>query len=302
MTELRTVLALGPHPDDETFFLGGTLKQFSDGGMDTHVALITYGDKGVQAHVDPTTGAITTARPDDVQQYVEERKAEFAAATRELGVRGVSLLGFPDKGIDSSVVDTLIDVILRVNPHIILSFSEAGSTLHPDHTATAYGLYSALIEILSNPDFTDQLNLEMVLTSFLPHDVRTCLSKWSEVDHPDILDINVESVRDSKRRAAYQYRSQAHLVNAFDQAGAFDQPGELYHRRITRSRHTGNIQVLGLHVQPKDIPFVLDPASYTSSHKDLASELVARLDAFGAPKVMQVAPRVLTNVTTNVSL
>jgi len=40
------LLAIVPHPDDETFFIGGTLAYYAKKGVDITVLILTNGEKG----------------------------------------------------------------------------------------------------------------------------------------------------------------------------------------------------------------------------------------------------------------
>ncbi|MEQ8767698.1 MAG: PIG-L family deacetylase [Planctomycetota bacterium] len=78
------VLCFAPHPDDETFSLGGTLHKHVRQGDAVHVVFVTSGISGdPDGHYDAAT-------------YAEVRQSEARAALAELGVQEPEFWGFPD--------------------------------------------------------------------------------------------------------------------------------------------------------------------------------------------------------------
>ena len=84
-SELHTVAVVGPHPDDESIFCGGTIRRLVDAGHRVVVIAATTGDAGTPADGDADLAAV--------------RAAELTAAARVLGVAAVHHLGFADSGI-----------------------------------------------------------------------------------------------------------------------------------------------------------------------------------------------------------
>jgi len=81
-------LVLAPHPDDETFGCGGTIRMLTEGGVGVDVAFLTRGERGMEA------GA---AAGDDSQQHLAEiRTGEARAACQVLGVGQAFFLGGND--------------------------------------------------------------------------------------------------------------------------------------------------------------------------------------------------------------
>lgn len=82
-----TVLALAPHPDDETLGCGGFLRLAADEGQRTVVVFLTSGEAGVPGH-----------GPDEARR-IREREAEAAASV--LGVARTVFLGGADWRLDA---------------------------------------------------------------------------------------------------------------------------------------------------------------------------------------------------------
>ena len=89
----KLVLVLAPHPDDETFGCGGTLRMLSESGVLVDVAFLTRGELGQEAGM----GAPLEVR----QETAERRTREAQAACQVLGVRNVLFLD----GADSRLAD-----------------------------------------------------------------------------------------------------------------------------------------------------------------------------------------------------
>src|SRR3954468_2823170 len=87
--KLMCVLA---HPDDESLGTGGTLAKYAAEGVETYVITATRGERGrfgdggerPSAHIVGAT-----------------REAELRGAAKELGVREVVVLGYPDGALDT---------------------------------------------------------------------------------------------------------------------------------------------------------------------------------------------------------
>ena len=82
-------LVFSPHPDDETFGLGGSLILASQQNIETHVVFVTDGALG------GTT---------DQGSLVNCRKAEAEQASAALGVSQIHFFGEPDRGLQVCIV------------------------------------------------------------------------------------------------------------------------------------------------------------------------------------------------------
>lgn len=67
------------------------------------------------------------------------REAELRAAAAVLGVREVSILGFPDGAVDqvppAIAIPAIVSHIRRIQPDVIVTFGPDGAYGHPDHIA-----------------------------------------------------------------------------------------------------------------------------------------------------------------------
>ena len=123
----KQVLVLAPHPDDETFGCGGTIRMLSEGGIHVDVAFLTRGEQGVEG------GGATHEL---AQQTAQTRSREAEAACQILGVRHVFFL----EGKDSCLSDQphLADAIsnLLTQNRYQRVFCPWQHDSHDDHRAT----------------------------------------------------------------------------------------------------------------------------------------------------------------------
>ena len=133
------VVAVFAHPDDEAFTIGGVLSAFSDRGANVTLITATRGEQGEIAHP-------SLATPENLGE-VRERELLDAAAI--LGISSVRFLDFRDSGMygtdanqnpmafiqqtAESVAQKLATILEEIRPDIVLTFSEEGGYLHPDH-------------------------------------------------------------------------------------------------------------------------------------------------------------------------
>jgi LmbE family N-acetylglucosaminyl deacetylase len=89
----KQVLVLAPHPDDETFGCGGTLRMLAESDVAVDVAFMTRGELGQEAGL--------AASLEVRRETAECRSREAQAACDILGVREVLFLG----GEDSRLAD-----------------------------------------------------------------------------------------------------------------------------------------------------------------------------------------------------
>lgn len=132
--ELHSVLVIGAHPDDPEFGCAATIAKWAAQGRVVDYILLTSGDKG--SH-DPGL------RPGQVAAM---RESEQRAAARELGVRDVRFLHYPD-GMLENTMDLrrqLCELIRQVKPDILLTIDPwRPYQLHPDHRAAGQAALDA---------------------------------------------------------------------------------------------------------------------------------------------------------------
>jgi LmbE family N-acetylglucosaminyl deacetylase len=119
------IAAVVAHPDDETFGLGALLANLASEGREVSVLCFTHGEAS-------TIGA--------ADGLGEIRGRELFEAARVLGVAHVTLLDFPDGGLDAigdAELDAHIDRWLSSDVAALVVLEPQGVTGHPDHRAAS---------------------------------------------------------------------------------------------------------------------------------------------------------------------
>jgi LmbE family N-acetylglucosaminyl deacetylase len=129
-----SVLAVVAHPDDESFGLGAILASFAGRGAAVSVLCFTRGEASTLHGV-----------PGDLAVV---RAAELQVAATALGVGDVTLLGYPDGGLDqvplAELTTRVVAAAERTGAVGLVVFDPSGVTGHPDHQhATRAALHAA---------------------------------------------------------------------------------------------------------------------------------------------------------------
>ena len=140
----RRLLAVLAHPDDESLGVGGTLARYAADGVEVGLVTATRGDAGrFRGHPrgdDRHPGQMELARI---------REAELRAAAAALGIREVSVLGFPDgrlAEVDSGeAIAALVAQLRRFRPDVVVTFGPDGAYGHPDHIAISQFTTAAVV-------------------------------------------------------------------------------------------------------------------------------------------------------------
>ena len=113
MTKLR-LLGVMAHPDDESLGFGGSLAKYAAEGMETFLVTATRGEAG-------RFGA--AGKGHDPEEVGRVREAELRAAAKVLGVSEVSVLGWPDGGLDrvpaATAIREMVSHIRRIRPDVV---------------------------------------------------------------------------------------------------------------------------------------------------------------------------------------
>ena len=139
MKTLRLMCVLA-HPDDESLGTGGTLAKYAAEGVETYLVTATRGERGRYGD-----GGERPA-PEIVGRL---REAELCAAAKELGVREVSMLGYPDGGLDTvdpaRAQEAIASHFRRIRPDVVITFGPEGAYGHPDHIAISQFTMAAAV-------------------------------------------------------------------------------------------------------------------------------------------------------------
>jgi LmbE family N-acetylglucosaminyl deacetylase len=140
MVDSLKLLAVFPHPDDETLGMGSTLARYASEGIETYLICATRGERGWFDSKGPNPGLAGVARI---------REAELRCASENLGLHEVSLLDYIDGDVDQAdpeeIIGKLVAHIRRIKPHVVVTFAPDGAYGHPDHIALSQFTNGALV-------------------------------------------------------------------------------------------------------------------------------------------------------------
>ncbi|MEY4163681.1 MAG: hypothetical protein RLZZ79_633 [Actinomycetota bacterium] len=147
--ETPRLLLVHAHPDDETINNGATMASYVAKGVQVTLVTCTRGEEG--EILVPELAHLASDMSDGLGIH---RETELADAMRELGVTDFRFLGAPDRmWRDSGMMGTapnerpdvfwqadvtdaathLLQVIMEVRPHVMITYDTNGGYGHPDH-------------------------------------------------------------------------------------------------------------------------------------------------------------------------
>lgn len=134
LDEVRSVLAVVAHPDDESFGLGAILHRLTGAGAAAAVLCFTHGEASTLHGV--------------AGDLYRIRAEELAEAGAVLGIGRTELLTYPDGALQRAPAAELSGHVLRMAREVgaghLLVFDPGGITGHPDHVrATEVALAAA---------------------------------------------------------------------------------------------------------------------------------------------------------------
>jgi len=140
----QEVLVLAPHPDDETFGCGGTLRMLADRGVAVDVAFLTRGERGFECAGEGDGGH---------RKLAETRTREAESACAVLGARSVRFLGGSDTRLNEQpeLAGQIGDLLGQIAYQRI--FCPWPQDAHTDHQATFLHLREAVISRPKNCSF-----------------------------------------------------------------------------------------------------------------------------------------------------
>ena len=145
----QRMLLVHAHPDDETINNGVTMAYYAANGVQVTLITCTRGEEG-----EILVPELAHLASDKEDKLGEHRIGELAAAMRELGITDHRFLGDEEsKWRDSGMMGTpqntrpdvfwnadldvvakhLLNVILEIKPHVMITYDENGGYGHPDH-------------------------------------------------------------------------------------------------------------------------------------------------------------------------
>lgn len=128
---VKRVITVAPHPDDETIGAGGTIARLSESGVETFVCVVTR-----------------PYEPDWPAGTEEKAKEQAGKAFEVLGVKGHRFLGFPTVKLNTvpykELVDAIRSFIEEIDPQIVLA-------PHPGDLNLDHDIVSRAVAVASRP-------------------------------------------------------------------------------------------------------------------------------------------------------
>ncbi len=156
MTEPLKLLAIFPHPDDETLGMGSTLARYSYEGVETYLICATRGERGWSQSNGPNPG---------LQGVGRIREGELRCAAEYLGLREVHFLDYIDGELDQAspqeIIARIAIHIRWIRPQVVVTFPPDGIYGHPDHIAISQFVSAALVSA-ADPGFEETLPVHRV--------------------------------------------------------------------------------------------------------------------------------------------
>ena len=137
-----TLLVVHAHPDDESISTGGVLAKYSVNGVRTALTYCTRGEAG-----DILNPEFVAPQPG--LNIKEIRAIELEKAVKVLDVKSIFFLGYRDSGMAGTPENNhpqafaqadlkeatarLVAIIRGIQPHVVITYNEKGTYLHPDH-------------------------------------------------------------------------------------------------------------------------------------------------------------------------
>jgi LmbE family N-acetylglucosaminyl deacetylase len=140
------VLAVIPHPDDESYAMAATLHTLGLAGARVSILCATRGDRGddFSASAGPGPGNLAS-----------KRSAELAASCAVLGAEPPRFLDLPDGGLAAlppgRLEAALVEAITALAPHVIFALGPDGAYGHADHLALGEALSQAVAWLRPDP-------------------------------------------------------------------------------------------------------------------------------------------------------
>jgi LmbE family N-acetylglucosaminyl deacetylase len=202
----QKILVILAHPDDPEFFMGGTIKRWTQQGHCVIYYLLTKGDKGTQDR---------DLQPEELMRI---RICEQKAAAKILGVEEVHFLENSD-GFLSLTPDLRREVtriIRQEKPDILVSSdptnffpNDNASINHPDHRMAGQITIESYFPAAGNPKFFPEL-LDM---GYEPHSVKEV---WFSLTHQPNVIFDITETWPAKIEALHQHLSQIGDIEKFD--------------------------------------------------------------------------------------
>jgi len=205
-----SILLIFAHPDDESFFTTGVARKYGEAGRSVVLCCATRGQRGSTGQPPLTT----------VEELPVVRERELREAAEILGVSRLEILPYEDKKLAEAPAEeiraSLVGLIRRHRPAIVITFDPNGGNLHPDHIAISRFTTDAVTAAADARWVFPELGPDLGPAHRVPRLLWAgVVLPWEETDRDrlaarpgvDFL-IDVGPWREAKRRALAVHRTQ----------------------------------------------------------------------------------------------
>jgi len=196
----KTIVVFAPHPDDDTFYCGGTLAMLAKNGNKIIIAIYTNDNKG-SYDLEMTS-----------ERLARIRKAEEEAACAVLGIPKENLIwmGYDDGELEYAPAKTLCGqatrIIRQYRPYAVFSL-DPGPVYErwhkSDHRMAAFNTTDA-VRAAPFPLYYPE---HLLTDGFKPHEVTECI--FYDAAEKDVnYWVDIQDIADVKLKAAAKHVSQ----------------------------------------------------------------------------------------------
>ncbi len=136
-SDIKKILLIFPHADDEALTSGGLVSGLTRSGKEVYWVVLTKGEKG-----NPKEELDTSLKNLRVQE------AKTAASI--YNIKNIIQKDYPDGGVEGyrkKLEKDLRDTINTLNPDLVITYDQAGLYGHPDHIVTSQVVTELLNDI-----------------------------------------------------------------------------------------------------------------------------------------------------------
>ncbi len=187
-----------PHPDDESFLMGGSIASMTQAGHEVSLYTLTRGEhsrNGIALNISP-------------EEVGTRREREVKEAARILGVKDFVQGAYPDGGLrdlDPRILERdIAEKILARRPHVLVTFDVQGGSVHPDHIVLHHIVKRLFVEMREKHPFLQRLCFCVLPAGRIAHWPRKVHGVPEERIHAVI---DVAAVHDIEQRALHAHET-----------------------------------------------------------------------------------------------
>ncbi len=188
--EVLRFLVVFAHPDDASYFCGGSLRRWANEGHEVYLAVMTDGSKGSVEPIEP-------------KRLAEIRREEELQSVKVLGAKEVFFFNYVDGELHraADLDERLTFLIRKLQPHVLITQDPwKRYELHRDHRVAGMAALDARLSAKLPTYYPHQLT-DDVQTS----NINTILLYHS--DEPNLW-VDITTTLDQKFEALFMHRSQ----------------------------------------------------------------------------------------------